>query len=57
MRVMSQLIKRFIEILASIPPQEEYISQQSRRYWLNREHLENMNREIRESSPKTKLQK
>lgn len=43
MQLMSQLIKRFIEILASIPPSEEYISQQSRRYWLLREHMDKMN--------------
>lgn len=39
---MWRLITRFVRFLESIPPQEEYISDASRRYWLNREYMEKM---------------
>lgn len=40
------LAKKVMDFLSALPEKDMYISEQSRRYWLLKEHMEGMNSEI-----------
>ena len=37
-------INKVMDFLSSLPERDEYISEQSRRYWLLKEHMDKINR-------------
>lgn len=40
-----RFVNRVMNFLSSLPERDQYISEQSRRYWLLREQVENLERQ------------